>query len=165
LIALSRKYQMLGELRRSQYLVSRLEARPSLQRVASEFPGALRELDILPLEEIDRRAEALLAASRSGQTERWMEWLQEYHVTLRAALSVKRRLAGRRSIGEEDARRLALSLHDEDGRNWDAEFVLSVLRPPEGRINRVVFRRLESSFGETQLVITQTLFPERGQRW
>jgi hypothetical protein len=151
----------LAELRRSQYTMSFVEARAPLQRLAREFPGALRELDVLPLDEIDRRADALSAAAESGEILAWMEWLHEYHGRLRIALSVKRQLAGRRAVDAGIAQQLAESLTAEHGCSCDAAFVQAVLRPPQGRINVLVFQALEARFGEPQTVITRTLFPER----
>ncbi|HEY6557993.1 MAG TPA: hypothetical protein VI072_12000 [Polyangiaceae bacterium] len=161
LIALARKYRTLGELRRAQYHTSFVEAQAPLRRLAGEFPGALRELDVLPLDEIDRRADALVAAADSGELSAWMEWLHEYHSRLRLALSVKRQLAGRRDVDDGTARQLADSLGAEYGCPCDAAFVHAVLRPPQGRINVLVFQALEAQFGEPQMVITRTLFPER----
>ena len=161
LIALARKYRTLGELRRAQYHMSFIEAQAPLRRLAREFPGALRELDILPLEEIDRRADALLAAAESGETAAWMEWLHEYHSRLRIALSVKRQLGARRALEDGMAEELAQALGAEYGCVCDAAFVQAVLRPPQGRINVLVFEALEAHFGQPRTVITRTLFPER----
>lgn len=54
--ALARKYRTLMELRASG------STRPELARLAAEFPGALRELDELPLPEIQRRIDELQGA-------------------------------------------------------------------------------------------------------
>ncbi|HMJ13259.1 MAG TPA: hypothetical protein VK524_17685, partial [Polyangiaceae bacterium] len=130
LIALARKYEILAELRRAQYHMSFVEARAPLRRLAREFPGALRELDLLPLDEIDRRADALRAAAQTGETAPWMEWLHEYHSRLRLALSVKRQLPGRRALDDGTARQMAETLGAEHGCVCDAAFVQAVLRPP-----------------------------------
>jgi hypothetical protein len=161
LIALRRKYQTLGELRRSRYGLTAAEARSPLQGLAREFPGALRELDTLSSEEIDRRELALGGAAESGTPEAWMEWMAAYHLTMRVALRIRRR-AARRADAEVD------EAWDLGGLSWaerslflDAGFVEAVLYPPEGRVNRVVFKMLESMFGESERVIVQALFPAR----
>jgi hypothetical protein len=166
LMALFRKYQVLSDLRRSQDLdpATLFDVRGTLQRLAREFPGALRELDILPLEEIDQRADALHAAADSGEIEPWMEWMHEYHVTLRAALWVRLQLserARRGAVDERELRHVAETLRKEIGEFYDAEFVLGALHPPQGRINALVFQRLEMTFGTPFALINRTLFPER----
>src|SRR6185436_18311929 len=107
LVALARKYRTLAELRRAQQMLSRDDVRTPLQNLAREFPGALRELDLLPLDEIDRRFERLEAAALRGSVEPWMGWMHAYHLTMRAALGVKRRLAGQRVVAEATALEIA----------------------------------------------------------
>jgi len=161
LLALARKYRALSELRRAQYRAARADVLGSLRRLAEEFPGSLRELDSLPLEEIEQRVELLETAARIGIPERWMEWMYAYHLTMRAALGVKRRLAGRRAIDEVTALEIAGDVAVESGYRCDMEFVLSVASPPRGRINVLVFQRLGSMFGTDARTLHLTLFPER----
>lgn len=159
LAALARKYRALGELRRTEHDLA--EVRVPLRELAREFPGALRELDTLPLDEIDRRAERLEAAARGAGAEPWMEWLVSYHAAMRAALFVKRRLEGRRSVDERRAFELARQAARETGYRCDAGFVQAVARPRAGRLNVVVFERIEAGFGVPPGSIWQALFPER----
>jgi hypothetical protein len=161
LLALARKYRAMSELRRAQHQVTRSDVLGSLRSLAREFPGALRELDSLPLEEIEERVELLETAARFGIAARWMEWMYAYHLTMRAALGIKRRLGGRRSISEFTALEIAGDVAVESGYRCDLEFVLSVARPPEGRINVVVFQRLGSVFGIEPQTLWRALFPER----
>jgi hypothetical protein len=113
------------------------EARAALRALAAEWPGALKELDTLPTDEIERRA-ALCAA---GGDEPWMAWMVRYHELMRAALAIRR------------------------GENGDAdeELVRAVKRPAHGRLNVVVFAALAREFGVEARTIWDALFPRRGQ--
>ncbi len=117
---------------------------------------------MLPLDEIDRRAERLEAAAIAGGAEPWMEWLSAYHAAMRAALHVKRRLEGRRSI---DAR-ARFRARARSGEREPATVATSRSCRPwrgrrRGRLNVVVFERLEAGFGARPGSIWQALFPER----
>src|SRR5436309_882383 len=59
LAALARKYRTLAEVRRDKLRSGARTPREAMRALAREFPGSLRELDVLPLEELDRRAAAL----------------------------------------------------------------------------------------------------------
>ena len=156
-----RKYETLAELRRARAAGGAVAERGALRTLAREFPGALRELDTVTLEDIDARRRALGSAAAGGSVEAWMAWMVAYHATMRAALVVKARLARARDLSdaivagarEEVSRRTGLSI--------DEEFVRSVARPPHGRLNRAVFERLGQKFGVPPEEIWQTLFPAR----
>jgi len=152
--ALSRKYALLGELRR------RHDERPpaELQPLAREFPGALRELDALPLTEIDRRSGSVELALRGGPTEALLEWISGYHALMRAALAIKRELRGRASLSSEDAAVLARSASLEFGVVCDAPLVLEIEHPPRGRLNEVVLLRLARTFGVSPARLRDALF-------
>src|SRR5436309_10988989 len=98
------------------------EARAVLRAFAAAWPGALKELDTLPSDEIERR----LRACADGDAEPWMEWSLRYHELMRAALAIRR---------GDDA-------HDDDAlaavARVGALFVAAVKRPQHGRINVVV---------------------------
>ncbi len=159
LAQLARKYRALGELRQGAHHAPAIPS--GLRELSREFPGALRELDMLPLDEIHRRAEALEAAARAGHAEPWMEWLCAYHAAMRAALHVKRRLAGARGIDGQSALELAREASRAAGYPCDSDFVHAVARPRAGRLNTVVFERIEADFGVRSGSIWQSLFPER----
>jgi hypothetical protein len=161
LLALLRKYDKLAELRRERAAGGAVAERGVLRALAREFPGALRELDTVTLDDLDARRRALAAAAAGGSVQPWMAWMLAYHATMRAALVVKARLARSRDLSdtlvadvrEEASRRTGLSI--EEG------FVRSVARPPQGRLNRAVFDRLGQKFGVSSDEIWQTLFPAR----
>ena len=122
LAALARKYRTLAEVRRAKQRSGEHTPREEMRALAREFPGSLRELDVLPLDELDRRAIALEQAGRGFAVQPWMRWMADFHALLRAALSIKARLRGARSVDEERARELAASFE------MDAAFVHGPLR-------------------------------------
>jgi hypothetical protein len=157
---LAAKYATLSRLRRERASDGKLAERGALRALAREFPGSLRELDTVTLEEIERRERELRAASEGGPGEPWMAWMVAYHRTMRAALFVKARLARSGNEPGEIAALAALA-NRTLGLPIDEDFVRAVGRPPGGRLNRVVFERLAVSFGEPADHIWETLFPAR----
>lgn len=148
--ALARKYRVMAELRRAGAPDALAEDRARLRALANEFPGALRELDTLPTEEIERRATAL----ESGALEPWMVWLAEFHELMRVALEVKRTLPDVKA-----ARATAVRA------GLEAAFADAVAAPPHGRIMVVVFDRLAQKHGAPAKQLWDTLFPPRkGER-
>jgi len=160
LLALSRKYETLAILRRDRERDGTLASRSTLRALAREFPGALRELDTLPLDEIDRRARDLSeAALGRSEPEAWMIWMAAYHATMRAALLVRTRLIKRVPLEAEG--RVAAWAAERSTVPVDEAFVRSVARPPGGRLNRAVFDRLGARFGIASDEIWEALFPSR----
>jgi len=141
--ALARKYRTLAQVRRSKRSTGQRTPRESMRALAREFPGSLRELDALTLEEIDRRAAALEA----GPAEPWMEWMAAYHQTLSAALRIK--------ATRGEAMRLAESLGVTPG------FAAACARPPGGRILALVVSDLAARFGVPEARIRAAIFPRR----
>ncbi len=93
LVALAEKYEALASLRRAHDRGEPAPDKATLRRLTERFPGALYELDTLPLAEIDGRAAALRdAAARFGEAERpaWMGWMWRYHVLVREDLARRR---------------------------------------------------------------------------
>jgi len=132
--------------------------------LAEEFPGALNELDMLPLDEIDRRQATLEDAARGAPIEPWMAWLHGYHSLMRAALRVKGRLLKVRDVTEARADALAAEATTCAGTPIDSAFVRAIARPPGGRITPVVLERLSALFGAEPDVILDELFPRRRAR-
>jgi hypothetical protein len=161
LLALLRKYDTLAELRRAMAAGGAVADRRVLRTLAREFPGALRELDTVTVEQIDARRRALAAATAGASVELWMEWMVAYHATMRAALVVKARLSRARDLSDAFAAAARDEASRRTGLSIDDDFVRSVARPPEGRLNRAVFERLGQKFGVSPDEIWQTLFPAR----
>ena len=89
---LSRKYRVLSALRRGA-----LAPKEALRPLAHEFPGALRELDCLPMAELEARLHAVAAAERGEVPQPWIAWMLAYHERMRLALEAKQRLRGARA--------------------------------------------------------------------
>jgi hypothetical protein len=182
LAALARKYRVMAELRRTlpahpiadgeppagtarsfadQRAANALDETPeqkgALRDLAAEFPGALRELDTLGSDEIERRRAALDAAAAGGAVAPWMAWMHGYHALMRAALAIKRRLAAGRTLDEHARAEIAA----QSGAAVDDDLVRAVAAPPHGRLNVVVFERLGALHGEPAKKIWDALYPPR----
>jgi hypothetical protein len=162
LAALARKYEVLARMRRDRAEGGPVAPRAELRALAREFPGSLRELDTVPLDEIDRRMRALGDAARSAaRVEPWMSWMSAYHACMRAALFVKARVARAPNLSADLARSVAEVATAHLGIAIDPAFVRAVAAPPRGRLNTFVFDRLAASFGVAPETIQKTLFPAR----
>ena len=81
-LALAKKYRALARLRKNAPEPAN-RVRKAMRELARGFPGALRELDCLPLGEIDARQEVLEEAVNLCRSEPWMSWMASYHHVLR----------------------------------------------------------------------------------
>jgi hypothetical protein len=144
---LAEKYRRMAELRRTLPSEITDEDRARLRQIAAAWPGALRELDTLPTDEIDRRALALERAAAGAPVEPWMAWMHGYHALMRAALAIKRQ------PGEAAALAAAHGV--------DAEFARAVAQPRHGRLMVTVFERLAVEHGVDRGAIWDALFPPR----
>ena len=155
LAGLLRKYRTMALVRREKLRTGKPTPRESMRTLAREFPGSLRELDVLPLRELDRRAAALEAAARDPALARpWMLWMARQHALLRAALRIK---AHGRS--QPMAPELLARLASEEG--VDVGFARSCARPPQGRLGALVLERLIEETGATAAELTAALSPQR----
>ena len=162
---LAYKYKTLAELRRDRAGGGEPPPARVFKALAGEFPGALQELDTLPLEVIEERESALARAADGGEVSPWMEWLHGFHTLMRAALRVKVRLAGARDVSDDRARALALeAARHGPADDVDVSFVCAVARPPGGRITPVVLSRLAARFGADPDRIGDEIFPARAAR-
>src|SRR5829696_7967819 len=161
---LAQKYLQLAELRRERAAGADPPPAHVFKALAGEFPGALQELDTLPLELIDTRAAELARAAAGGEVAPWMAWLHGYHALMRAALRVKVRLRGSREVPDELAATLASEASQIAGLSLEASFVRSVARPPDGRIGPLVLELLARQFGVDALTIGDGVFPARALR-
>jgi hypothetical protein len=161
LVALARKYRLLSQLRRKQQPWSAPDLHVSLLQLAREFPGALRELDTLPLVELEARLEALERAAHSGRVAEWMLWMLAYHGGMRAALHIQRRLEGRARLVRALAADLAAEAARESGFGCDAEFVTTVAALPSGALHQFVIQRVGLQRGAPEAAVRRALFPAR----
>ena len=163
--ALARKYRALVALRtrRDQAQETTVSA-ATLQGLARECPGCLRELDTLGPAELARRAAAAAAAADGAEPEPWMAWIAGYHLLMRAALEIRRRRVVQALDADADALARELAAPKTDGPApiaLDAAFVEAVVAPPAGRLGIVVLRRLALHFGQPAPDIAAALFPLR----
>lgn len=131
-----------ARMRRKYVEIRRLRAAPpgppptaALRALAAEFPGALRELDAMPLDAIDRRIAELDAGEPA-----WLAPLDRFHRRLAGALAVKRWIGARE--GEVDAAALERELAgDPEALAWRDELD-RIAAPPGGRLVGVVVDRV-----------------------
>ncbi|AUX21997.1 hypothetical protein SOCEGT47_024980 [Sorangium cellulosum] len=161
LSGLARKYRALADLRLARARGEAIPDKQVFRALAREFPGALNELDNLPLDEIERRLDAIARAQGGAPEERWMAWIHGYHALMRAALYVKIRVARREALSEIEASSLAERAAEHAGAAVDAAFVMGVKAPPDGRLNRLVLGRLAAMFGASPAELRATMFPGR----
>ena len=159
--ALHSKYQTLRALR----LEVRAEPpRAPLLALAREFPGALRELDQLPMELIDARLDAIervLAGERP--IEPWMRMQIGYHGFMRAVLRIRRLSRGRSVDFDDAARELAAlpyepALDEPPASRFGLVELRLIRRPPGGRLNPWVFREVAKDCGTTPEAVLKALF-------
>ena len=123
----------------------------AMRALAARFPGALREIDDLPLATIRARIDALGAAAVDrSRIEPWMEAMALFHPLARGALAAKRWLHGKRALDpgtraafREAAREMP---HGADARRWENDLP-RIAKPPRGRITEAVLERVGSALG------------------
>ncbi|AKF10117.1 hypothetical protein [Sandaracinus amylolyticus] len=154
--ALREKYREMKRLREQHDAGSPVDPRPAMRALASRFPGALREIDELPMDEIDARIASLDRALAGGEVEPWMRALARYHAWMRLALRVRLACATERSEARARAwLEVATRQHEDDvdPRALDDETLRAILRPPGGRLHRVVLARVGEELGVEPHVI------------
>jgi hypothetical protein len=161
LARLLHKYETLGELRRARARGEPIPEKAVFKALAAEMPGALYELDRLPLEDIDARRDALAEALRGGPIAPWMTAMAAYHALYRAALFVKARTRKRRAPGAEEAAALARSASRHASIDVGPAFVHAVACPEGGRIGPVVLAEVAARAGESASALREALFPTR----
>lgn len=141
------------------------EPGPAMAALAREFPGALRELDELPLATLVERIAAIDAALADAScVTTWMRASSSFHRHARGALVVKRWLARRTDDG--DARRAALDDalpsfdYVEDAREW-LDALDALARPPRGRVMDLVYARVAAELGLEVDEVRRTLFTQK----
>src|SRR5688572_4890177 len=82
------KYDLLLQLSEGAKGRTR-ERREAMQRIAARYPGALREWDALPREELCRRRSVVSRAlAGEAEDEPWMGYSMDLHACLRDILSI-----------------------------------------------------------------------------
>jgi hypothetical protein len=148
---LAEKYRRMLALRARLIDGGEAAARDELRALATAWPGALRELDTLPTDEIAARLAALEAVAAGAPPPSWAVWMDGYHALVRVAIALRARDA-------VAAERLAL-----DAALTDEERAL-LARPPHGRVMAAVFTILGARHGADARALWDALFPPRGAR-
>ncbi len=125
-----------------------------MAHLASRFPGSLRELDDMELDEIRQRTGALEAAIRDpAGVQRWMAAVSLFHALTRGALRAKRWLAGRKRVDAELERAYGAWIdgldYPDEARAWAGDLAC-IATPPRGKVSAAVMARIGRHFGTTE---------------
>jgi hypothetical protein len=161
LAALRAKYEEMLRLRLAADAGTPGDPRRAMSALASQFPGALREIDDLTLDAIRERASELRAAEDGGMVAPWMRATHLFHALTRGALCAKKWLAGRKAIDaatltafDREADALCWS---DDARAWRDDLV-RLASPPRGRVTELVYARVAAILGMTEENVRVLIF-------
>ncbi len=159
---LREKYAEMRALREADAHADVVDPRPRLRALAARFPGALRELDELPLDVIVSRLAELEAVERGElPVPRWARAQCLYHGWMRAALGARRAAGRDRDRGR--AARWIETQHrpgdDDPSVDALAQALDGVLRPPHGRLNQWAFERVAEELATDRADVERLLFP------
>lgn len=127
------------------------DVRRQMAELAAQFPGALREIDELPMDDLEQRVAALDAAIAGDRAvEPWMRATARFHALARGALCAKRWLGGRRRIDVDTERAFAAALPSlafpREAGAWAGDLAALAV-PASGRVTAVVFARIARELG------------------
>jgi hypothetical protein len=147
------------------------DPKPEMAALARKFPGALRELDELPMEQIDERLAALDEALALNCVPDWAALQVAYHGTYRFALRIKRLSARRGALDDEALARAIQRLLEQAASertaaepdeprlaDFDAAALHAILRPEGGRLHLWVLRHVAHGLGVAPAAVSQALF-------
>lgn len=147
-VGLHAKYLEMLDMRRAHANGEESDARARMRALARRFPGALREIDTLPLPEIEARIEALAR----GEQPAWAQVLTRFHGWMRLALRIKRvhaRNARLDDVSEWIRAQPRRSPDEPTLEELDDDAIEGILRPPSGRLSQWVLLRIASDRGLT----------------
>lgn len=159
------KYTEMRRLRILALEAPHADPREEMAALAAQFPGALREIDELPLEEITARLASLSRAREDlAAAQPWMSAVIGFHELTRGALALKKWLSGRKTVTDADRAELEKivdSLPDGPAMLVWIDDLSAIAQPPRGKITDIVFQRLARmlAISETEaraLVFTKT---------
>jgi hypothetical protein len=163
-MALLDKYREIKRLREEHTRGDEQDPRPQLRELAARFPGALRELDELPMDVIDERLSSLHdVLARVHPAPPWVALQLGYHGWMRAALRIKLIARGRDSahidsVLAELRQRYAPGAYDPPLASLDRAAVSAILEPLDGRLNPWVFARVAAVAGVEPDAVRRALF-------
>lgn len=126
---LAEKYRTLLAWRAQKQRDGSEPDRAELRALARQFPGALRELEVLSIETLEQRERELDACAR-GEREAalWMLAIESFHRWMRVALRAKARSSS--------------ETRDESAATDEAAFVQSLLARDTNRLRTIVIERV-----------------------
>ena len=149
------KYAVIVELRLAHAAGTEdpQAVRPRLVELAREFPGALREIDQLVLDDLHARIaelDAVLAGRHAPAP--WMTAVALFHELFRGALCAKRWMSTV-GLAAEDSQRafeedLPAMAFPDDARAWLHELD-AIAAPPRGRLADLVLARVADAMAIT----------------
>lgn len=136
---LALKYETLVRWSRDRHAGREEPDKETYRAMATKFPGALRELELLSVAALEARRDAV-ARVVAGQSpvEPWMQCLLAYHRWMRAALWVR----ARRTTRATDLAGLARDASAAHEITADEAFVAGILAPRGGRMRPLVIDRV-----------------------
>ncbi len=146
------------------------DPKPEMAALARRFPGSLRELDELPMADIEARLSALDGALVEQRVPEWAALQVAYHGTYRFALRIKRRSARKgvldeRALQHAIARLLAsteaeLASEPDEPRltDFNAEELRAILRPTGGRLQPWVVAHVARALQVEPAAVSAALF-------
>lgn len=155
--ALGEKYREMWAMRVAHAEGSDSDVRARMRALAARFPGALREIDTLPIDVIERRIAVLEAGARPA----WAQTLVAYHGWMRVVLRIKRehgRDAHPSTVIEWLRAHHRPSPDEPSLEELDVETITALLRPPSGRITNWVLERIARARGLTVEAASAQLF-------
>jgi hypothetical protein len=156
------KYMEMRRLRILAIESPTTDPRQSMADLAARFPGALREIDELPLDAIDRKLKDLARAiDGDAQIAPWMKATARFHELTRGVLAVKRWLAGKKQIDaaiRAELEKVARDLpYAADVAVWIGDLE-AIANPPRGRVTDLVFARIASELAIDESAARRLVF-------
>jgi len=156
--ALIDKYRRMREMRADHARGGDDEAPARMRALAADFPGALREIDRLPMATIEARLDALDAARAGGAVPGWAPPLAAFHGWMRALLRLKRVV--RRDRDLEVARAWLRAHHDSTNH---ASTHQSSAHHDSAHQSSMARSALEPPLDELEASLPALLFPADGR--
>lgn len=157
------KYRAMHAMRLRDAADPAHDPRREMAALSQRFPGALREIDRRPLEDIEARLRLLETLGReAGAPPRWVSAQAAYHGAMRAALRVRPGLRGCATLEEALAWLRAgyrrAEADEPDLAGFEAGLLPGVWRPAGGRLNPAVCAYVAAQFGVGQAELDEWLF-------
>jgi hypothetical protein len=148
-----RTLRVLHEQKKQDPSFEEPDPRNEMASLAEEFPGALREIDVLPLEVIEDRIKELTLCEKDPERARaaWMVAQTLFHRVARGALKTKRWLGKRKTITTEIRERFTSELvnRNSDLSDFTDDDLPAIANPPNGRVMEIVHAKVALMAGIT----------------